>query len=209
LPETSHRTMTWWREQRCVGLAGIKWHSTLAKMRNELQNQGKNLLSPLLAIAAMILGASVQASSPNHRAEAAVPEKRVIADPVARLQTRLDQGSATLRFDKQFGYLPSVLKNLGISPSSQLLIFSKTSLQVALVTPQTPHAVYFTDDVAVGFVPGTNLLELASERGGLFLHFESARNSQPAFSKRDWLSELPQDWSHTERPGLDHEVCFY
>ena len=122
----------------------------------------KNLLLPFVVIATMILGASVHAFWPNHGARAAVLKKPVIADPVARLQARLDQGSARLSFDKQFGYLPSVLKELRISASSQLLIFSKTSLQVALISPQTPHAVYFTDDVAVGFVPGTNLLELAS-----------------------------------------------
>ena len=47
---------------------------------------------------------------------------------VSRLQERLDGGKATLTFEERFGYLRSVLRELGVPESSQALVFSKTSL---------------------------------------------------------------------------------
>ncbi len=48
----------------------------------------------------------------------------------------------------------SLLQELDVSPSSQVLVFSKTSLQRALISPATPRAIYFNDEVYVGWVPG-------------------------------------------------------
>ncbi|MEY4933169.1 MAG: hypothetical protein RLZZ403_1489, partial [Pseudomonadota bacterium] len=46
---------------------------------------------------------------------------------VARLQARLDRGEAKLAFKEGRGYLDSLLGLLGIDPSSQSLVFSRTS----------------------------------------------------------------------------------
>src|SRR5687767_8499285 len=72
-------------------------------------------------------------------------------NPVARLQARLRSGSARLERDEDHGYLRSVLRELDVPESSQMLVFSKTSLQRQRITPKTPRAVYFNDDVYVGF----------------------------------------------------------
>ena len=69
------------------------------------------------------------------------------ADPVAQLQEHLDRGEATLEYDKKWGYLPSLLKNLHVPISSQTLVFSKTSLQIDHIAPWSPRALYFNDDV--------------------------------------------------------------
>src|SRR6476620_1615523 len=69
---------------------------------------------------------------------------------VSRLQKRLD-GQLRLSFDEKTGYLRSLLEQLHVPPSSQTLVFSKTSLQRHRIAPQTPRALYFNDDVHVGY----------------------------------------------------------
>src|SRR5262245_19608887 len=80
-------------------------------------------------------------------------------DAVARLQEKIDSGEVHLSFDDHWGYMPAVLRALQISPSSQSLVFSKTSLQVSYISPQTPRALYFNDDVYVGWVQGGPIME--------------------------------------------------
>src|SRR4051812_21665466 len=47
---------------------------------------------------------------------------------VARLQERLASGAAKLKFEPDHGYLRSLLRALDVPESSQVLVFSKTSL---------------------------------------------------------------------------------
>jgi hypothetical protein len=58
--------------------------------------------------------------------------------------------------------LPALLRALHISPSSQMLVFSKDSFQAPRISPRNPRAIYFSDDVAVGFVRGSRDLEIAA-----------------------------------------------
>src|SRR4051812_6766031 len=84
------------------------------------------------------------------------------ADPVAQLQGRLDSGEVTLKSDPQRGYLPAILGELKVPVSSQTLVFSKTSFQFTQIAPSRPRALYFNDEVYVGHVQGSQLLEFAS-----------------------------------------------
>ena len=83
-------------------------------------------------------------------------------DPVARLQQRLERGEAKLERNEANGYLSSLLEQLKIPASSQTLVFTTTSFQRDRITPATPRALYFDDDTYVGWVPGGDVLELAS-----------------------------------------------
>ena len=97
--------------------------------------------------------------------------KADVHDPVARLQARIDSGEVKLEHDRQHGYLKSVLKELGVSHSSQMLVFSKTSFQQRLISPGSPRALYFNDDVYVGFVRHSDVLEFSSvdaRQGAIF-----------------------------------------
>ncbi len=85
-----------------------------------------------------------------------------VNDPVARLQPRVDTGEVRLKFEPGHGYLKSVLQALNIPVSSQTLVFSKTSFQYKKISPQTPRALYFNDDVYVGWVKEGKVLELVS-----------------------------------------------
>src|SRR4051812_26344819 len=55
--------------------------------------------------------------------------KRLPESAVSKLQKRIDAGEVKLRWDEKYGYLPSLLKELHLPVSSQMLVFSKTSLQ--------------------------------------------------------------------------------
>jgi len=84
------------------------------------------------------------------------------SDPIASLQGKLKSGDAVMTRNRTRGYLDSLLRNLGISPSSQSLVFSKTSLQHDRISPTSPRALYFNDDVYVGWIQGSPILEIAA-----------------------------------------------
>ena len=81
---------------------------------------------------------------------------------VSRLEARLETGEARLEHDERRGYLKSLLTELDVPISSQTLVFSKTSLQRNRITPRTPRAIYFNDEVYVGFCQHGEVLELSA-----------------------------------------------
>ena len=92
-------------------------------------------------------------------------------DAVGELGGRMASGAATLTFEPEFGYLRSVLAALDVPVESQLLVFSKTSLQGSFISPATPRAIFFNDSVAVAWIPRAPLLEIAAldpEQGMIF-----------------------------------------
>jgi hypothetical protein len=110
------------------------------------------------------------------------------ADPVARLQKRLENGQAKLDFAPNRGYLNTLLRQLDINIDSQVLVFSKSSIQTAHISPRTPRAIYFSDDVAVGYVQGGDVLELSAldPRLGIILYsLDVEQSAKPEFSRRD------------------------
>jgi hypothetical protein len=144
-------------------------------------------ISPLLAVTALILAPS--------RAWAEIPFEREpinylkaqASDPVAKLQGRLERGEAALAYEKRHGYLPAVLKALDIPVSAQVLVFSKTSFQRTRISPATPRAIYFNDDVYVGFVQTGDVLEFSAadpDLGGTFYLLEQTPAAKPAFLRQ-------------------------
>ncbi len=83
------------------------------------------------------------------------------ADAVQALQERIAAGRLSLASGPA-GYLPGVLAALDIPVDSQILVFSKTSLQFHEISPKTPRALYFNDDTVVGFVQGGDLIEITT-----------------------------------------------
>jgi hypothetical protein len=61
-----------------------------------------------------------------------------------------------------WGYLPALLEALDVPVSSQALVFSRTSLQTDRIAPWAPRALYFNDDVYVGWVQDSPIIEIAS-----------------------------------------------
>ena len=114
------------------------------------------LVLPLMSVAAL---AQYQ-SAAEHPAIAY--SKSSPSDPVARLVKAIDAGEATLAYEPERGYLPAILRALKVPVSSQGLVFSRTSLQVDRIAPWTPRAIYFSDDVYVGWVQGGPIMEIAA-----------------------------------------------
>jgi hypothetical protein len=70
------------------------------------------------------------------------------------------------------------LQALDIDASSQVLVFSKSSLKQRFITPANPRALYFNDDVYVGFVPGSRSLEIAAmdpQQGAVFFDLDNTQ----------------------------------
>ena len=90
--------------------------------------------------------------------------KTPVDDPIARLGRRIANGEVKLEFENNgMGHLRSLLKNLGVAIDSQVLVFSQTSFQAPRISPGSPRAIYFGDNVSVGWVRGGEVLELAEE----------------------------------------------
>ena len=92
-------------------------------------------------------------------------------DAAAALFDKVRAGKAAVDWNDESGYLPSLLKKLDIPLSSQVLVFSKTSLQRARITPKTPRVIYFNDEVAVGYCQRGNVLEIAAADPNLGMVF--------------------------------------
>lgn len=125
----------------------------------------------LIVAAGLALGASAVRTPAASRGVAPVADSAVSRDPVARLQAQLASGTVRLRHDSVLGFLPALLDALHIPASSQVLVFSRTSLQTDRITPWSPRALYFNDDVYVGYVFDSPFLEIGAvdpTRGGVF-----------------------------------------
>lgn len=81
-------------------------------------------------------------------------------DLITKLQARLASGEFKLGgSDREI--IQSLLRELGIPIESQVVVFSKTSLQRQRITPDHPRAVYFSDNCYVGWVP-SGLMEVTT-----------------------------------------------
>src|SRR5690242_6776556 len=127
-------------------------------------------------------------------------------DPVSRLARQIESSKTRLEFDpSRFGYLPSLLANLGIHTDSQALVFSKTGLQATKTSPRAPRAIYFADDVAVGMVQGGENLELAAldpRQGVIFYTLGVAEAEHPQFVRRDTCLTCHQGPATAGIPGI-------
>lgn len=89
-------------------------------------------------------------------------------NPVESLRQDIDSGKVKL------AGLSDLLARLDIHTDTQALVFSKTSFQGTKIGPRNPRAIYFNDEVAVGWVPGGDGMEVAASdprQGTVFYTF--------------------------------------
>ncbi len=127
-------------------------------------------------------------------------------DPVARLEKKLESGEVKLDYAPNgWGYLPSILKQFGINIDSQVLVFSKGSIQAEQIAPRTPRAIYFSDDVSVGYVQRGEVLELAGldpAQGVYFYTLDAGKSARPQFARREDCLRCHQGPTTLGVPGL-------
>ncbi|MBA3481785.1 MAG: hypothetical protein H0T51_08225 [Pirellulales bacterium] len=101
---------------------------------------------------------------------------------IARLQAALDRGEVELPRESRLGYLRALLERLEIPPESQMLVFSKTSMQRDRISPRTPRAIYFDDDVYVGYCHAGDDVEMAvadPQLGAVFYTLDQTNHDAP------------------------------
>ncbi len=126
-------------------------------------------------------------------------------DAIARLQKQIDSGAVKLDYAPGTGYLPALLKQLGINIDSQVLVFSKTSFQSTKISPRAPRAIFFNDEVAVGSVQDGEVLELVAldpKQGENFYTLSVDKADHPEFARRDVCLQCHQGLSTLGVPGI-------
>ena len=123
---------------------------------------------------------------------------------VSALNSKIEQGSARLAFDAANGYLRSVLDALAIPIESQVLVYSETSFQARRINMKNPRAVFFNDHVAVGWVRGGDVLEVAAQdprQGTIFYTIAQTESRAPAFTRNDSCLSCHLSWETRAVPG--------
>jgi hypothetical protein len=105
---------------------------------------------------------------------------------VESLNQQLQQGSVRLTFEGRSGYLRSALALLKIPIDSQLLVFSRTSLQASRISAANPRALFFADRVILGWVRDGDVIEVAAQdatRGVVFYTLTQQAAGVPQFKR--------------------------
>lgn len=114
-------------------------------------------------------------------------ETRAVNDRFSRFLGEWEAGQkAQLDVSSDQAFLRSLLKELEVPVSSQMLVFTATSLQKGLISARNPRAIYFNDDTYVGFVPRGRIevISLDPELGGIFYIFDRLRPDQRPLVRR-------------------------
>ena len=126
-------------------------------------------------------------------------------DAVTALDDAVQSGDLALAFEPTTGYLHSVLAALNVPVESQVTVFSKTSFQADRIGPENPRAIFFNDTVAVGWVRGGDVLEIASldpTQGVLFFSIDQKPAERPQIQRNDRCLACHLSWDTLGVPGL-------
>lgn len=158
----------------------------------------KKCIAPCaLALFLPVAAVSIQLPNPSDH-DAIAYSTTAPTDSIADLQQRIDSGEVNLEFVEGRGYLASLLRSLDIPVNSQGLVFSRTSLQVDRIAPWAPRAIYFNDNVYVGWVQGSPIIEIASvdpKLGAVFYTLPQDGESSPQFKRETAICLMCHDSS--------------
>jgi hypothetical protein len=102
-------------------------------------------------------------------------------DRFTALLAKVNAGEVQLDTTDDKAFLTSILKELDIPISSQLQLFSATSLQSEIINPRNPRALYFNEDTYVGFVAGgkVEVISMDPTHAAIFYIFDRLRPGGP------------------------------
>jgi hypothetical protein len=106
---------------------------------------------------------------------------------ISRLQQRIDAGACKPVFEPERGYARWLLDALKVPQSSQVLVFSKTSLQRNRIAPKTPRALYFNDEVYLGYCQFGHVMEVSAvdpKLGTVFYTLDQEAADKPKFVRQ-------------------------
>jgi len=159
-------------------------------------------VTALFAPAAAQRGRGFQGSA---EAPAIQYASRPPSNAIERLNARLDAGAARLTFQGRSGYLRSVLDAIGLRADSQMLVFSDASFQARFINESNPRAIFFKDDVELGWVRDGEVIEVAAQDPGLgtvFYTLQQKANAAPRFKRAMVCLGCHMTGGTLEVPGL-------
>jgi hypothetical protein len=130
---------------------------------------------------------------------------RPVETAVSRLNGDIAAGRVRLTFDAATGYLASLLAALDVPRDSQMLVFSETSAQAARIHPRNPRALFFNDVTMVGWVRGTDRLEVVTHdarQGPIFYTLQQSPTDRPQLTRDDTCLQCHLSWDTLAVPGL-------
>lgn len=130
---------------------------------------------------------------------------RPLQDRFTHLKEDVEAGRVVLDGSGEKPFLLSLLRALDVPATSQMLVFSTTSLQLRLITPANPRALFFNEDVYVGYIPGgrIEIVSLDPALGGIYYIFDIPRGTEPVRAERSnrcMNCHAAEDTAHV--PGL-------
>jgi hypothetical protein len=126
-------------------------------------------------------------------------------DRVSELNRKIQDGRVRLAFDGPTGYLRATLNALNVPIESQVALFSQNSSQGDLISMKNPRTLYFNDAVAVGYVRGGKVVEVATldpKQGVIFYALPQTATALPRFERDDTCLACHLSWTTLGVPGL-------
>ena len=123
---------------------------------------------------------------------------------VDALNARVQAGQVNLPYDDVTGYLKPVLDALNVSVDSQIVVFSKTSLQSNIIQPRNPRVIYFNDSVVVAWVRG-GFIEIAAHdpaQGAVFYRVLRSTTGPPAMFRDNSCLQCHNSFATLGVPGF-------
>jgi hypothetical protein len=105
---------------------------------------------------------------------------RPLGDGFSRVKGDLESGKTELDRSSELAFVRSLLRVLDVPESSQMLVFSATSLQQAQISPGNPRALYFNEELYIGWVPGgkIEIVSVDPQAGAIFHMFRIPRGGE-------------------------------
>ena len=172
----------------------------------------------MIAAATVVFGASALVSAQRPDAfnqsldhPAISYTKTPANDPIAQLDRRLGDGSIRLTRQPVSGYLLPLLEALKVPVESQMLVFSQTSLQADQISFLNPRALYFNDDVQVGWVRGSDTLEFTARdprQGVIFYTLDQSADAPRLTREGQRCYVCHVTWDTLAVPGLTAQSMY-
>ncbi|MBL9137971.1 MAG: hypothetical protein JNK85_19045 [Verrucomicrobiales bacterium] len=149
---------------------------------------GRRILSLAFASMALLAAASPEAraqGTPDYELPPIDYSTRAPTNRITRLEARHAAARPNTLTDAAF--LRWLLTTNQVPVESQVLVFSKTSLQRDLIHPKQPRSIFFNDDLYIGWVPG-GLMEVTvtdPQLGMVFYKLDARNVGQPLRFERD------------------------
>ncbi len=129
---------------------------------------------------------------------------RPLKDRLSPLITAIETGKVPLDASSDLAFLRSILRLLEVPESSQMLVFSATSLQQAIISPANPRALYFNEETYVGYIPGGKIevISMDPALGAIFHIIPVPRGGYPQVERSTKCMNCHVDAETRNVPGL-------